>query len=1248
MKNKKFLINMSRLLTGVMVFSTFAPVPITVAATEEMGSKIMVGQNDMNTQADDSDPYFRADPGLGQVPIEITAPTNNWTTRQPLDNRVPADFAGGTYKMISYPFADSEGKSDLLQINYVHNGKSTFGGITLESPLSPAVEVSEGSTIEFDVYYPKSAQGKYMRWRIRTTYSNVDTYMRDYEYNNLNPDWIGSYNGETWLKVHHSITASTGMASNFILELHGENARPAETGMLLVGDIKITTPDPEGTPLPDVVNSENEKDVKPLKSVYNKENGLFMVGAIGTGTVNGTRARHYEIFVDGNNLKAEGTHPYGPNWLTSVTGEPLNGANTTPGLGEYRFPTNSYLAIRDSGTAGEYKSHGHVLAWYNQAPGWMRQMIPAHLASGYTGTSEFYGLGNGVTTTVAVDKEMARRVQFNHTMYVMRHFLSTDEKYGSSESRGIIPFNSWDVLNEEVHESRHSEIIPTDANSWRTSLKHTNWLVAMSDDEISGDITEHYIYLLFKYAHIAVPNAKMAAAYKANYASLPEYMKLDGHDTDGSIDAYVVDEPPKLTYNDYGTATRTKARTIYNMALELNTAWLSDPLYDGRPLIEVIGFQGHDSVGKTLASDNQYAMALCASLIDKGLLSGISFSELDLKLLPDAPGGGATAPEVLNVRQSDALGYQYALLYKMFAKFAPYIDHIMSWGVAGSGWQGSYVLFDQNNNANAGYYGAMDPDRFILGHSYLDDYFAGEYEKVSADYAVDLGDLGTYVPGTNSQTAKVTTSTPKIDVSETAYVSLHAGKNFAASEFTVTYDPELLHFDPDASVLNGAEYVESETGVLNFTDYGEENQSSYTLAYKPMKGGEAVVAVSGAAFGTQKEAETMDLTKTDLTPDSVIITILAGDYKVNLDEIYTGAASAAEGENYTFAPKDNVNYTYGDPVVTVGGIKAEVIKNEDGSWTVPNVNGDVVVTGTRTPKSYSIKFAYDGDLELTLPEDGTVTYGEDFSFKLPTSNVHGIVAEVMINGVAYTPTVQGGVVTVLGTDISGDISVRFIDILDAARVEIGGSAVNDVVNFVAYATPGEDYVLNLNKNALYKYAVTATINGKAYELTVNGDAYIVKGADFAADDVIAFNVEKTLILGEVEKIEYMKLDGAMLQMIVLRTKRLECKVYTYNGQEMLWSDKYDAYVLLNIIQDGAADVTDVFDLVEGKTVSIDYSGDVNMTGRVDMNDAQLIYNMYNLVENGSIRMEKYLRADVNGDMKINVLDAAMIVNTVLN
>ena len=701
--------------------------------------------------------YYRDDPGLGLQNINASVGNNVWARNSTVsDNRIPSNT--GTFSVIAYPFADvTPASADLLLINYVHNGSTTFGGISLNTGISPTLTIPSGAQIEFDVYYPKSAQGKYMRWRVWAAgsgSSSNETYMREYEYNNLNPDWVGSYSGETWLKATHSIAASTGSATTIKLELHGETSRPAETGQLMVGNMRITIPDPNGVALPNVANGEAGSSVTPLKSLYNRNDGLFMVGAIGTGTLSSIATRHYEIFVDGNNLKADSIHPRAPSWLRDVNNTNFHNS-TSNGSAEFSWPTSSYQSIvtNTSGgvPAGTYKVHGHTMAWYNQAPSWMTRIHPATLPQGYSGTTEFYGLGNSVNNTNRVSKEMARRVQFNHIVYTMRHFyVPNSTKYGSSGRSVVIPFNSWDILNEEIHESRHSELIPGNPNEWRLALKHTNWLVALSDDEISGDVANHYIYLLFKYAHIAIPNAQMAAAYKANYASLPDYMKQDGHDDGGSIDAYIVANPPKVTYNDYGIATNSKARVAYNMIRELNTRWQSDLLYDGRPLIEDMGIQGHDSLGAALASNNQYAIALYAKLIDEGLLSGISYSEFDIKMPTNAPGGGATAPAALNTRQSDALGYQYALMYKLFTKFAPYIDHVISWGLTGSGWQGSYVLFDSSSRANAGYYGAMNPDMYITGHGYLDYFytdFAGvrEYDKIKDGYVIDLGDLGTYV-----------------------------------------------------------------------------------------------------------------------------------------------------------------------------------------------------------------------------------------------------------------------------------------------------------------------------------------------------------------------------------------------------------------------------------------------------------------------------------------------------------------------
>ena len=72
--------------------------------------------------------------------------------------------------------------------------------------------------------------------------------------------------------------------------------------------------------------------------------------------------------------------------------------------------------------------------------------------------------------------------------------------------------------------------------------------------------------------------------------------------------------------------------------------------------------------------------------------------------------------------------------------------------------------------------------------------------------------------------------------------------------------------------------------------------------------------------------------------------------------------------------------------------------------------------------------------------------------------------------------------------------------------------------------------------------------------------------------------------------------------------------------------------------------------MDGEKVTVTNSMDVNGTGTLDASDAQLTFNMYNAVYSNftdDVTMEKFLRADVNGDNKIDVKDAEAIVNQIL-
>jgi len=706
----------------------------------------------------DDDPYSHENPGHdpGRVLVysfDLDRDFHLWKSWRTNDGRVLPNNKSG-FSIINDPFE----LGDLILLTTYFDpaiaGKA-FGGFGMRAPINPPLALNGQTYIEFDFYYPESETNNFMRFEIWSTTSGgegsqagaglsgenrTQVYIRTVHIDGIsNLDLrCGFYNGKTWYKnsICAAAPVSTGTWEFLNIDLHTETGTKVDGDQLMIGNLRITQTDPNGVRIPDVVNTKSFLEVEPIKEKYNPDNGFFLIGVKGMGKIapDTIMGRHYEIFVDGNNLKPE-CHERPPQWLKDeYPGFKFRYDEEGP---EWNLPTEDYLNIRNSGKPGEYKMHGHCLAWINQSPAWMRQIIPENISSmEWNADGLFYAGGNNAAGPFKkTNKNIARRIYFNHILDILRHFMTTDPRYGSSEERGIIQFHSFDVVNVEIHESRHSALIKENPQGWNTALKQISWLMAMTDDDF-GDIRQHYVYLLFKYAHIAIPNAQMAEKYKAGYNDpniVPEYMKLDNHDKGGSIDAYINAKPPILAYNDYEIIISSKARVAYNMIRELNTAWKTDPLYDGRNLIECMGIQGHDLVNPKLASQSQIAATLFFGLIDDGLLDSICYSELDLIQPDGAPGGGAIAPAVLNQVQADAIGYQFALLFKLFDKYKKYIDHVIIWDQFGSSWHGSYVLFDHQKNASHAYYGIMDPDKYIAGHSYLDDFFFDEYEALKGD-----------------------------------------------------------------------------------------------------------------------------------------------------------------------------------------------------------------------------------------------------------------------------------------------------------------------------------------------------------------------------------------------------------------------------------------------------------------------------------------------------------------------------------
>ena len=96
-----------------------------------------------------------------------------------------------------------------------------------------------------------------------------------------------------------------------------------------------------------------------------------------------------------------------------------------------------------------------------------------------------------------------------------------------------------------------------------------------------------------------------------------------------------------------------------------------------------------------------------------------------------------------------------------------------------------------------------------------------------------------------------------------------------------------------------------------------------------------------------------------------------------LPEDFTGESTVAPGADYTFTAKDK-NYDFTFTGSTMGGADVEVIDNGDGTYTVKNVTGSIVITATKKGKQYPVTVTGSGKTDITVAD--FARYGEDFTF----------------------------------------------------------------------------------------------------------------------------------------------------------------------------------------------------------------------------------------------------------------------------
>lgn len=504
-------------------------------------------------------------------------------------------------------------------------------------------------------------------------------------------------------------------------------------------------------------------------------------------------------------------------------------------------------------------------------------------------------------------------------------------------------------------------------------------------------------------------------------------------------------------------------------------------------------------------------------------------------------------------------------------------------------------------------------------------------------------------------TANISVPSNEVSVGDTVMVNVgishSTNASFAAGEVVINYDNTKLRFNKVASTL-GTATVQENAGILTFEDYGTDKNFGndiYVLAFDAIADGEADITLTSAAFVNKENAAKSDLIPAALSPAFVNLTISKRAYPVTLPNIFIGELTATQGEAYTFSVADGNNYDYGLVTATVDGEAVMVTDNGDGTYTISNVTGEVVISGTRTEKIYVVTFAGNAAADIT---DGTSTaiYNTNYTFTMPSVNHWVYSLESMtIGGVAYTGySVANSVYTIPGSAINGNIVITVSKVQTEASVTVEGSGAGAAVGYNAEAVIGEDYTLTIVPESGFSYNVAATMNGAAVTVVDNGDStYTIQNVS----GNVVFTVERTVITDGVSVTQYLTLNGTIMWLVKNKTELADGKVPTYDGQNMYWAEKYGTYCYLVVAQTLSTDEAAAkVGITDGTAVAVDYGMDVNMTGKNDASDSQLTYNMYNALYSGiteDVTIEKYLRADVNADGKINVEDATAIIAALL-
>lgn len=511
-------------------------------------------------------------------------------------------------------------------------------------------------------------------------------------------------------------------------------------------------------------------------------------------------------------------------------------------------------------------------------------------------------------------------------------------------------------------------------------------------------------------------------------------------------------------------------------------------------------------------------------------------------------------------------------------------------------------------------------------------------------------------------------SNPTTAVGETALVGLYLGQNSTSQEyntyfFQIDYDAEKLTFASATIGSKDPDVIDhSVPGRLTIGGYGEpRSDSSIMLNFTVKAAGEATVKLVKAQMDVRANAAKDAQTASVPAGQSNTVTILCGGFPVVLPDCATGDAYVTANGDYTFTADPGYNYDFS---ATVNNEKVDIINNDNGSYTIENVTGKLVIKANSAPtvKTYAVTVKGDGSGDVSAPT--SATHGQNYTFTVTQAANYDYAVAVTVNGQPVTCTVNSSgsryTYTIPAASVTGPvvITVKKAPQSGTTQIVLTGSGAADVWGDVTSYTvkSGEAFTFGISHQEGFDYTVTVMAGEKTLTLqrNENTSTYTIPG-EYIKGGIIMVSITKTAQLAmTVNAAEYVKLingNAVWLITAVPETKLPATKSLYYGDTAMFWSEKYEAYAWLLVDKGTAAGIAatakSVISVKGNSTVSVSYGGDVNGTGRIDINDAQYVYDLYN-AKHSALDMEKFLRCDVNGNREVSVDDVQAVVSLLLH